>query len=483
MRKTVKFLSVFSIVVLMLTMLPFSAFAEEQVVDISHNFLFRTVPNAGKITAGNTSRLEFVPQYTARYTINLHAHHNGGGRRFYANLYDGETNNWLAGISRENDDRADITRVDITYFLDKGHHYYYLIEGALATTECTVDVSLSSEESALMDQNGLTAKLTDTYFDTFSEQELYNRLSIQYNTLSGLPYEWRYIDFKSLNFNGVDVIVDTSGCGTPGKNVAKVYYLGYKAECAFTVGTDDTTSAPVTEPTTEPTTQPQPVTPPVTEPSASLPPATEPPATQPQPMAPPAAPAPVHPSTTAKQAVKSVTLSASTYTYNGKAKAPKITVKNSKNQTLKKGTDYTVKYINQSTKKTVSSMKSVGKYTVQITMKGNYKGTYKKTVTIIPKSTGLSKLTAGKKKFTAKWKKQTSQTTGYQIQYSTSSKFKSAKTVTISKNKTTSKSVSKLKAKKKYYVRVRTYKTVKINGKNTKIYSSWSKVKTVTTKK
>lgn len=478
MRKAVKFLSVFSIVALLLTMLPFSAFAEEQVVDISHNFLFRTVPNAGKITAGNTSRLEFVPQYTARYTINLHAHHNGGGRRFYAGLYDGETNNWLAGISRENDDRTDITRAELTYFLDKGHPYYYIVEGALATTECTVDVSLSSEESALMDENGLTAKLTDTHFDTFSEQELYNRLSIQYNSLSGLPYEWRYKDFKSFDFNGVDVIVDTSGCGTPGKNVAKVYYLGYKAECAFTVGTDDTTSAP----TTEPTTQPEPTVPSVTAPPTTVPPTTEPPTTAPQPAA-PAASAPVNPPTTAKPTVKSVTLSASTYTYNGKAKAPKITVKNSKNQTLKKGTDYTVKYINQSTKKAVSSMKSVGKYTVQITMKGNYKGTYKKTVTIVPKSTSLSKLTAGKKKFTAKWKKQTSQTTGYQIQYSTSSKFKSAKTVTISKNKTTSKAVSKLKAKKKYYVRVRTYKTVKINGKNTKIYSSWSKVKTVTTKK
>ena len=42
--------------------------------------------------------------------------------------------------------------------------------------------------------------------------------------------------------------------------------------------------------------------------------------------------------------------------------------------------------------------------------------------------------------------------------------------------------VSKLKAKKKYYIRVRTYKTVKVNGKSKKIYSGWSKVKAVTTK-
>ena len=62
--------------------------------------------------------------------------------------------------------------------------------------------------------------------------------------------------------------------------------------------------------------------------------------------------------------------------------------------------------------------------------------------------------------------------------YSTSSKFKGAKTVTISKNKTTNKTISKLKAKKKYYVRIRTYKKIG----STKYYSSWSKAKTVTTK-
>lgn len=67
------------------------------------------------------------------------------------------------------------------------------------------------------------------------------------------------------------------------------------------------------------------------------------------------------------------------------------------------------------------------------------------------------------------------QTTGYQLQYSTSSKFKGVKTVTVSKNKTTSKKISKLKAKKKYYVRIRTYKTV--DGK--KYYSAWSSVKSI----
>ena len=137
--------------------------------------------------------------------------------------------------------------------------------------------------------------------------------------------------------------------------------------------------------------------------------------------------------------------------------------------------DYNVSY--------PKGMKNVGKYTVKVTFKENYKGSKSLTYSINPKGTGVSKVTAAKKGFKVTWKKQATQTTGYQVQYSTSSKFKSAKTVTISKNKTTSKSVSKLSAKKKYYVRVRTYKTVKIGGKSVKLYSGWSVAKSVTTKK
>ena len=92
---------------------------------------------------------------------------------------------------------------------------------------------------------------------------------------------------------------------------------------------------------------------------------------------------------------------------------------------------------------------------------------------------------AQKKAFTAKWKKQTAQVTGYEIQYSTSSKFpsKSTSTKMVEKNKTVSLNVTKLKAKKKYYVRIRTYKNAKVNGKTTRFCSVWSKTKRVTTKK
>lgn len=78
--------------------------------------------------------------------------------------------------------------------------------------------------------------------------------------------------------------------------------------------------------------------------------------------------------------------------------------------------------------------------------------------------------------------KQAVQTTGYEIQYGTSSGFEGAKTVTVSKYKTTGKTISKLKAKKKYYVRIRAYKTVKVKEQSVKIYSSWSKVRKIKVK-
>lgn len=96
-----------------------------------------------------------------------------------------------------------------------------------------------------------------------------------------------------------------------------------------------------------------------------------------------------------------------------------------------------------------------------------------------PKKPTVSSVSAGAAAFTVKWKK-VSGVTGYQVQYSTSSKFtsKTSKTATAKKDKTTAKTVSGLKSKTKYYVRVRTYKT---SGKKKK-YSSWSSAKSVTTK-
>ena len=181
-------------------------------------------------------------------------------------------------------------------------------------------------------------------------------------------------------------------------------------------------------------------------------------------------------STTVIPKASSIKLKATSLTYNGKVRTPKVIVKDRTGKTLVKNTDYTVSY--------AKGRKYVGKYAVKITFKGKYSGTKTLYFTIKPKATSISSLKAGSKKFTVKWKKQTTQTTGYQVQVATNKKFKkNKKTVTIKKQKTTKTTVKKLKAKKKYYVRVCTYKTVKINGKSIRIYSGWSKTKTVTTKK
>ena len=95
---------------------------------------------------------------------------------------------------------------------------------------------------------------------------------------------------------------------------------------------------------------------------------------------------------------------------------------------------------------------------------------------VAPKESSLKgKIKAKSKSFTVKWKKQTD-VSGYQIQYSTNKKFKKGtKIKTVKKPNVTKLTVKKLKAGKKYYVRVRTYKTV--NGTN--YYSPWSKSKSV----
>ena len=90
-------------------------------------------------------------------------------------------------------------------------------------------------------------------------------------------------------------------------------------------------------------------------------------------------------------------------------------------------------------------------------------------------TTTITSVKAQSKAFTVKWKKK-SGITGYQIQYSTNSKFKKGnKSIKIKNAKTISKKITKLKAAKKYYVRIRTYK-----GKK---YSKWSKVKSIKTPK
>lgn len=169
--------------------------------------------------------------------------------------------------------------------------------------------------------------------------------------------------------------------------------------------------------------------------------------------------------------INSVKISATACTYSGGVKTPSVTVKDANGNALHNKTDYIVQY--------ASGRKNVGTYKVIVTFKDNYSGKKTLSFTINPKGTAISSLSKSKKAFTAKWKKQSAQTSGYQLLYSTNSKFKSRnKYVTVSSYKTTSKTIKKLAAKKKYYVKIRTYKSV--SGK--KYYSGWSAAKTVVTK-
>ena len=165
---------------------------------------------------------------------------------------------------------------------------------------------------------------------------------------------------------------------------------------------------------------------------------------------------------------KATVSSISTKAFTGKNITQSITVKYN-GKTLKKGTDYTVSYSNN---------KNIGTATVKITGKCSYTGTITKTFKINPAKQEIQKLTAKSKAFFVDWAQKGS-ATGYEIQYATNSKFTSAKKVTITNNKTDKTTVSKLSGKKKYYVRVRSYTTVK----GTKYYGAWSASKSVTTKK
>lgn len=208
---------------------------------------------------------------------------------------------------------------------------------------------------------------------------------------------------------------------------------------------------------------------------------------------------------------ENITLSSTEFMYNGNVQTPTVTVTD-RNGDLIPDTDYTVTYAN--------GRVAAGQYDVTITFKNNYSGTVTRTFTIknlqtptspggnesnggngtssnntvnntptsyttnnttVPtiKGTKISSVKSAAKKITVKWKKQTKNTTGYQIQYSLKKTFKSGvKTKTIKKNKTTSVVLKKLKSKKTYYIRIRTYQ----NTTGETYYSTWSPVKKIKVK-
>ena len=128
---------------------------------------------------------------------------------------------------------------------------------------------------------------------------------------------------------------------------------------------------------------------------------------------------------------------------------------------LVQGTHYTLAYSNN---------RLIGKATVTVSGIGDYFGVKYAPFNILPRAVKISSLKAGKKMLTVKWGRGLG-IDGYEIQYGLKKDFKGAKKLTVTREKTTSAELKKLKSKKTYYVRIRAFKKVK----GRKYYSDWSK--------
>ena len=182
-------------------------------------------------------------------------------------------------------------------------------------------------------------------------------------------------------------------------------------------------------------------------------------------------------STTTIAKIKSIALNKTSFTENGKVQKTTVVAKDSANKTIA-ASNYTVSYSNSNSKKP-------GTYTATVKFNGkNYTGTKKLTYKINAKAPAKTTVKLSKAKKTslkASWSK-VANATSYEVQYGTSKSFKGAKTVKVS-SKSSSKVLTKLKKNKKYYVRVRAVRTVKVDNKNTTLRASWSSAKNLKTKK
>ena len=187
------------------------------------------------------------------------------------------------------------------------------------------------------------------------------------------------------------------------------------------------------------------------------------PGSDPQPVDPKPAPT--------KQSIAKATVKAANKIYTGKALTPNVKV-TLNGKALKNGTDYTVAYKNN---------KNCGKGAATVTGKGNYTGTKSASFIIKPAKIKVKKVTSPKKsQIKVTWKKAGGKVTGYQVQIGLNKKFtKGKKTYVVKKPAASAKTIKKLRAGKKYFARVRAFKT--IDKKN--YFGKWSAVKAVKCKK
>ena len=188
-----------------------------------------------------------------------------------------------------------------------------------------------------------------------------------------------------------------------------------------------------------------------------------------------------------KLAIKSISKKESSITIKWK-KIPNITgyeIQYSTKSNFTKKSTKSVKSNSKKTSKTIKNLKPSKKYYVRMrsyTKKDN-KNVYSswtkpKSVNTLSKMPTIKSISKSKNSIAVKWKKVPS-ITGYEIQYSTKSSFTKNNTKSVKCNsKKTSKTIKNLKPSKKYYIRMRSY----TKKDNKKIYSSWTKSKSVTTK-
>lgn len=169
---------------------------------------------------------------------------------------------------------------------------------------------------------------------------------------------------------------------------------------------------------------------------------------------------------TAIPAVKKIALSKTSFVYNGKRQTPSVTVTDKKGNALKKGADYTVKY--------AAGCKASGRYTVKVTLRGNYKGSKTLTFQILPKAPGKPSASAvSADSVTLQWTGAKT-ATGYVVYRYDKAKDSYEK---LKSTKKTTLTVRGLNPETSYSFAIRAYtKTSKGN-----LYSAYSKALTVKT--
>ena len=171
--------------------------------------------------------------------------------------------------------------------------------------------------------------------------------------------------------------------------------------------------------------------------------------------------------------IVSITLSNKNCIYSGNVKHPKVIATDADGNTLKKNVDFEVVYN--------GACQKVGKYSATITFIGKYKGTATRYFNIIPKASAIRTT----KEYTTKLVvtvKNSTQASGYQIKIAEKKTFSDGVNKYIKDPSVLKKTISGLDSGTTYYVKVRAYSKITVNGKSQKLYSAWSDAVECTTK-